>query len=134
MSLTELISFDKEGHLENHGLLRRLFLSLVIILLVLLSFGIGRLTAVGQGSGIKIEYDQSLSGGRNQAANALSARPTSSKVITTTEVVGSSKGNKYHYSHCPGAKQISEQNKIIFSSAETAEASGYILASNCKPQ
>ena len=33
-------------------------------------------------------------------------------------LVGSVKGSKYHFPWCPGAKQISEQNKIWFMSKE----------------
>jgi methylphosphotriester-DNA--protein-cysteine methyltransferase len=32
---------------------------------------------------------------------------------------------------CPGAKQISEQNKIWFASIEEAEKAGYKPAGNC---
>lgn len=47
-------------------------------------------------------------------------------------VVASKNGTKYHYPWCAGAKQISEKNKIIFSSIEEARAKGYAPASNCK--
>lgn len=40
-------------------------------------------------------------------------------------VVGSKNSDKYHLPYCPGAKQISEQNKIWFASIEEAEKAGY---------
>ncbi len=56
------------------------------------------------------------------------------RALTSQSVVASSKGTKYHYLNCPGAKQISEANKITFTSAKEAEAAGYTRAANCKPQ
>lgn len=47
-------------------------------------------------------------------------------------VVASKNGTKYHYPWCPGAKQISEKNKVTFASIEEARAKGYAPASNCK--
>lgn len=47
-------------------------------------------------------------------------------------VVVSKNGTKYHLPTCPGAKQISDKNKISFPSFEAAEAAGYTKAANCK--
>ncbi len=142
MSLTEIISFDKDGNPEPEGsprlIFRRLFLALVIILVATLSFGVGRLTAPATQEGIRVEYDEKLTTNnqqpttnspKNQTANVLSSTKTNS-----LEVVGSVNSNKYHYLHCPGAKQISEKNKISFASPQAAEASGYTLAANCTPR
>lgn len=110
---------------------RRVYLALVIILIATLAFGIGRLTGAGDTKqGIKVEYDASLTSLRETASTiqSLPTTPTSLK----GEVVASRNGSKYHFSHCPGAKQIKEENKISFNSASEAEASGYTLASNCK--
>lgn len=46
--------------------------------------------------------------------------------------VGSKTGSKYHLPDCPGAKMISEANKIWFSSKSEAEKAGYSPAGNCK--
>jgi len=48
------------------------------------------------------------------------------------QVVASVNGTKYHYSWCPGAGQIKEQNKIVFKNGEDARAAGFVLAGNCK--
>ena len=116
MNISETISFDKVGV----PLWRKLFLSIVIILVASLSFAIGRLTREGKSEPIKIEYDQSLT------STVINSNENSASVIA------SKNGKKYHYPFCPGAKQISEKNKIIFASKEAAEASGYTLAANCK--
>lgn len=140
MSLTELIHFDKEGKVVRNSLFKRLFLSLVILLVAILSFGVGRLTATPGGRGIKIEYDPSLSAFRSsstplsksQTATPINAFSPSDSPIGV--VVGSKNGSKYHYPHCAGAKQIKEENKISFNSPQEAEASGYTLAGNCRPR
>jgi|SRR3989344_8775705 len=130
MSVTEEVSFDKEGNIEHFPLFRKyfdkLFLSIIIILVAVLSFGIGRLSVAGNREAIKIEYDPSLS-----LENSL--KTVNSKIKNSTQsVVTSKNGSKYHYSHCAGAKQIKEENKLVFASASAAEAAGYALASNCK--
>lgn len=100
---------------------RKYFVTLVIILVSALSFGIGRLTAPDKREGIRIEDDPSLTS---------QTIPTS---LTASSIVASKNSKKYHYTSCPGAKQISEKNRITFSSPEAAEASGYSLATNCQP-
>lgn len=46
--------------------------------------------------------------------------------------VGSVNSDKYHLLWCSGAKTISEDNKIYFSSKAEAEAAGYKPSGNCK--
>lgn len=53
-------------------------------------------------------------------------------LVKPGQVVASKNGTKYHLPTCPGAKQISDKNKITFNSAEEARAAGYSPASNCK--
>lgn len=136
MSVTDLVTFDK----EPEPLWKRLFLALVILLVALLSFGVGRLTGGGKGEGIKIEYDPALSAFMKEATpieksqTAAAVNALKQEKISGESVVASQNGSKYHYLHCPGAKQIKEENKISFNSGKEAEASGYTLASNCKPR
>ncbi len=129
MNIAETIAFDKAGQPEQEpSLARKLFLSLVILLVAALSFGIGRLTSVSTGQGIKIEYDPDLQ--TASAVQATQALPVQGGSV----VVASKNGSKYHYLHCPGAKQIKEMNKITFVTPEAAEAAGYTLAGNCLPR
>lgn len=110
---------------------RKLYLALVIILIATLAFGIGRLTGGGEKEGVKIEFEAQNA----TALKALDPIENSKLKIENSvsgSVVASRNGSKYHFSYCPGAKQIKEENKISFQSAEDAEASGYTLASNCK--
>ncbi len=140
MSLTELIHFDKDGEVENHGLFRKLFLSLVILLVAILGFGVGRLTGVGKGEPVRIEYNPEISNSQfpiSNEATVLNATENSKLKIDNSvsgSVVASRNGSKYHFLYCAGAKQIKEENKISFNSAKDAEAAGYTLAGNCQPR
>ncbi|MDO8565164.1 MAG: hypothetical protein Q7R67_00865 [bacterium] len=131
-------TFDKDGHTERFPLFKKLFLALVIILTATLSFGLGRLSGVGNREGIKVEYDAELTTDnlRPTTASAINSISPKTSELTDlqTSVVASKNSSKYHYPYCPGAKQIAEKNKLTFASPAAAEASGYILASNCKPK
>lgn len=127
----ETVSFDREGRVEGARHWEKLFLAALIVLVSTLSFGLGRLSVGEKRAGVTIEYDPELAGVSSQSKVA-GASTASEQTSAAGQVVGSSKGSKYHYPHCPGAKQISEKNKIVFSSAAAAEASGYTLAANCK--
>jgi hypothetical protein len=138
MNITETVSYDKDGHITSNRPWQRLFVPLIVILVGLLGFGVGRLTSGPQGEAIKIMYDPELSsimnggeGARGQTASAIeSLKPLPAPIAGG--VVASKNGTKYHYLHCPGAKQIKDENKISFNSASEAESSGYTLAGNCK--
>lgn len=136
MSITEEIIFDKNGRIERWPWLRKFFLTVVIVLVALLSFGIGRLSVVEK-EPIRIEYDPSLST-NIEAPNPKQAQSSNIKTGQTANVIdvviGSKNGTRYHYGHCPGTKQIKEGNKIVFSSVQEAEAAGYSLAGNCTPR
>lgn len=128
MSISETISFDKDGNVSSAPpaggwritWFRKLFLSIVIILVAFLSFGIGQLSVAENREPIKIEYDEQIT------TNGLQS------TLNEGEVVASKNGTKYHYLHCSGAKLIKEENKIVFQTSEIAEAAGYTLATNCK--
>lgn len=140
MNITETVFYDKDGHIEDRGLWRKLFLSLVILLVGLLGYGLGRLSSGGEGSETtKIEYDPSLSalmntGGPNAPQTASAGKALTVPRESANSVIASKNGTKYHFPHCAGAKQIKEENKLIFNSPEAAEASGYTLAGNCQPR
>lgn len=142
MNISETVSYDKDGEVVRFPFFRKIFLSLVIILVATLSFGIGRLSVVGNREPIKIEYNEDLA---NDSLTTLPNTPSSNsatvvnavKAVTPTTsqtVVVSKNGTKYHYLHCSGAKQIKEENKIVFASPSLAESAGYTLAANCKPR
>lgn len=131
----ETIQLDENGEVRSASwrimIFQKLFLSLTIILVALLSFGIGRLSVAGDREPIKIEYDPNLSTSQvDNVASVISA----TKPNNSTSVVVSKNGTRYHYLDCAGAKQIKEENKIVFATPVAAEAAGYTLAANCKPR
>ncbi|MEK7176765.1 MAG: hypothetical protein AAB719_00485 [Patescibacteria group bacterium] len=135
MNISEEVTYDKDGEVERFPLFKKLFLSLVIILVATLSFGIGRLSMMGKGEPIKIEYDSSLNTVSNTASAISAVKELPSVPVNASQtVVVSKNGEKYHYLHCSGAKQIKEENKIVFASPSLAESAGYTLAANCKPR
>ncbi len=133
----ETVSFNDEGKIESNSIIRKFFLIFVIILVSLLSFGLGRLSGNDQGKGIEIRLDETYStttssyiGNKEEITKSV----PKVEVGTSSVVVGSIKGTKYHYLYCTGAKQIAEANKITFTNAAAAEMAGYTLALNCKPR
>ena len=123
----ETVQLNESGEVEHFPLFRKLFLSFTIILVALLSFGIGQLSVTGNREPIRIEYDSQISNQTAQTASVVNA-------IGKNSVVASKNGIRYHYPYCTGAKQIKEENRIIFATPAIAEAAGFTLASNCKPQ
>jgi len=102
------------------------FVIIVIILVALIAFGIGRLTAPKtEPIPIKNLEPASIEDIEGKVY------PPASEQSDVGRVVGSKNSDKYHLPDCPGAKQISEQNKVWFDSIEAAEKAGYKPAANC---
>ena len=107
-----------------------LFLILIIILIALIFFGIGRLTSP-KSEPILI---QNLEKASIEDIKVPAEEQGSDKTYQGDyegKVLGSVNSDKYHLPECPGAKQISEKNKIWFDSPEEAEKAGYKPAANC---
>lgn len=113
----------------HSSLFKRLFLVLVIVLVALLAFGIGRISQAGNREPIKIEMDSNLQASMD---NGNSLKIVNSKIENLAGVFASSKGRKYYYPGC--SNTISEANKITFSTPKEAELAGFTLASNCHPK
>ena len=98
-SQVEVVALDENGEIESFPLFRKLFLSIIIILIALLSFGIGRLSVMEKREPIKIEYDPEISNviSKEQTASVIQAISKSND-----EVVASKNGARYHYPHCSG--------------------------------
>jgi len=98
-----------------------LLLGVGVITLLLVSFGLGRLSVV-QNTPPEAIFIEGLS---NAPVH------TSDKEVAQYGIVASQKGSKYHLLSCPGAKQIKEENKIYFANEEDARKAGYEAAGNC---
>lgn len=112
------------------------FTSLLVLLVGLVSFGLGRLSVQDIGGSMVAEGD----GGGGvvvstfpvaEISPASVVKASESPAQTAIAVVASKSGKKYHLPDCPGAKQIKPANLIRFESIDLARAAGYTPASNC---
>lgn len=121
----------------------RSYFALILIVVSVGSFGLGRLSLESTSDVPPPRSSSTQSAAvvaplskvqTEVATNDSSLIPTSTSVFDTTplQLVASRNGTKYHRLDCPGAKQITEQNKITFDSIATARAAGYTPAANCK--
>ena len=113
---------------------------IIVILVGLGSFELGRLSKENSSSGLKIEYpsqEQSI----DQAGNAISATentktPSIIPTIQNSNSAGktffaSSRGSKYYTTSCSAGKTIKQENRIYFTTGEEAQQAGYTLSSSC---
>lgn len=106
------------------------FIAVIVVLVAIIAFSLGRLSKIEQGREpvrvLNTNQEASANMSSNSAKAALNDRSDNGIVV------GSKSGTKYHLPTCPGAKQISEKNRITFNSIEEARAKGYTPATNCK--
>lgn len=102
------------------------FTGLILILVALGSFGLGRLTKI-KALKSPIRVESAVIEPTESAAVNLSFGQTDQD----GQVVGSRQGNKYHFPWCAGAKRIKPENLIKFTSVEAAKQAGYEPAGNC---
>lgn len=109
------------------------FFGLIVIIIAIASFGLGRFSVSGdKEEATKIHLINSPKLNTLPEIAALSS--TSTPVVDATvggSFVASKSGTKFHLISCPGAKQIKEGNKIYFSSKQEALVAGYKPAANC---
>ena len=114
-----------------------LFLAVLIVLTSVISFGLGRLSAIWpEKTPIRILNNEIgiMNEGRPVSAELNSTSSLESKTTIsnlTGKYVASKNGTAYHYPWCPGALKIKEENKIWFDTKEEAEKRGYKPAGNC---
>ena len=102
----------------GEGIVREWGIVIIVVLIGLASFGLGRLSA--------LEDERS-------PVTILEAKAGDARAMYVGgEVVASRNGSAYHYPWCPGAQSMSPANKIWFASEEAARRAGYSPAKNCK--
>ena len=101
--------YGKLPHLEPF------LLPLVVVLVGLSAFGLGRLSVTGL------------------PATAPASASASAKIVSAEEgqFVASKAGTKYYLPSCAGASNIKEENRVYFVSVAQAQAAGYTAAANC---
>jgi hypothetical protein len=100
---------------------------LIIILVGLGSFGLGRLSKNAPNNGLKVLY---------QGEEVSMEKPVSNIITTQKSTVkgffASSKGSKYYSLGCSAGKTIKQENRVYFDTKEQAEKAGYALSTSCK--
>jgi len=102
--------------LTNKDLLRKIeayILPAVVVMVGLAAFGLGRLSAVGEGP--------------------VSAVDTTLPQQSTEQqkYVASKSGANYYLPTCGGVAKIKEENRVWFATVAEAQAAGYTAAINC---
>ena len=105
---------------------------IIVILVGLGSFELGRLSKESSSSGIKIDYADQNGQNTSQTGSVVFSAPTDA----TNDSAGknyfaSSRGSKYYSVSCAAGKTIKEENKIWFRTGEEAKQAGYTLSSGC---
>lgn len=132
-----------------------LFVVAILICASITSFCLGRLSLKeGSSAGVTINYPNSqvagvgevfvssqsgyskssaqTQSGSSPKAPASSSADSSSSGNEGKLIVASSRGSKYYFTWCSGAKNLSEANKIYFDTEADAEKAGYTRSTSCK--
>lgn len=110
------------------------FIVLVIILIGLAGFGLGRLSALEKGREpvtIKPADFITLATTTMPIQPVLPIGAISTGGNTKGMLVASKNGTKYYFPWCAGVSKIKEENKVWFDSYASAQAAGLTAATNC---
>ena len=127
-----------------------LFTALIIFLIGMSGFGLGRLSAVwpdkqpirimnpAEGEARQGRQESGImnqgKGKSGDSPEITSTKDESASLLNTSKgkYVASKSGTAYHFPWCPGALRIKEENKVWFDTKEEAEKRGYKPAGNCQ--
>jgi hypothetical protein len=109
---------------------------LIVIIVILVgvgSFELGRLSNETNSTGVKVEYPDQNS---EQPASVTSLVNPDQQLASATTLenknfFASSKGSKYYTVSCAAGKTIKQENRVYFNTGEEAETAGYTLSSSC---
>ena len=107
---------------------------LIVILVGLGAFQLGRLSKENDTNSLKIDYTapETSQTALNQTKSTIPANtPKTTQNSVSGEFFGSNRGSKYYPINCSAGKNIKEENRIYFSSTEDAEKAGYELSTSC---
>ena len=130
-----------------------IFLVVVIVMVGLVGFGLGRLSAKYQTTELNIQStlvntaDLSKIVTTSPSKNISVKKPStvsinpqqapsgevvaSNAISTDKKIVGNKQSKIYHFENCAGALKMKEENKIFFASMLEAKNAGYKPAGNC---
>jgi len=129
--LSEIIKLCKRpaGWVKNNN--KELYLTAVIILVAVISFGLGRLSKIREEK-TPITIENLKENTETSESKSLSTSNVNSGIKADKIFVASRNGKKYYYAWCESANVIKEQNRVWFSTQAEAEKAGYQPAANCK--
>ena len=131
-----------KNRLEPGETAGKYYTALIIVLVGLSSFGLGRLSIQDENrEPITIETDgvnqtgnipqvSTSANNLNQTASVVSSIAT--KIEPGGKLVASKNGTKYYFPWCAAAAKIADANKVWFNSEAEARAKGLQPAANCK--
>lgn len=100
---------------------------IIIILVGLGSFGLGRLSKKAKNESLRVEYTAN-------EANIIKStnKPQNNLEQSRKTFFASNRGSKYYSISCSGGKTIKQENRVYFNTREEAEIAGYELSSSCR--
>lgn len=110
------------------GAEKDIYLVLLVILVGLLGFGLGRLSRLEENRAPILIKNKELS----MPNKVVGLHQELGSPDEGGRYVASRTGNSYYLPWCSGVKKIKEGNKVWFNSEEEALAAGYRAAANCK--
>ena len=96
-----------------------------IVLIALISFGAGRMTAP-ESTDSSIIFNEAPA---SVVESVVEEQGTNEQVFEG-KFVGSAKSDKYHWPDCQWAQRIAEENKVWFNTEEEAQKAGYRRCGN----
>lgn len=125
---------------------KNILMVVIVILVGVGSFELGRLSKGNDGSGVKVQYPSAdLVQAENfgdQSASALSAVESAQSIASAQKInsptssaknfFASKRGKKYYPVGCSAGKSLKMENRIYFATREEAEKAGYELSSSCR--
>ena len=119
-----------------------LYITLLLMLVGLGSFGLGKMSAstvkmspttaaLNLSPVVPAAEIKPLVTASTSTESAVSSSLAVIGPVSTHNFVASKSGTKYHKLSCGGAKQIKDTNKIFFTTEDEARSAGYTRAANC---
>ena len=129
--LSEIIKLCKRlaGWVKTNN--KELYLAAIIILVAVISFGLGRLSKIREEK-TPITIENVKENAETSESKPLLTSNVDNEIKTDKIFVASKNGKKYYYAWCESANVIKEQNRIWFATQAEAEKAGYQPAANCK--
>lgn len=125
--LSKITNFVKQYSSE-------IILAVAIACITLISFNLGRMSALGTIHEAPITLVSPQPSGATAGSGSSGRTATPNPAHTDPRVVASkaSSSHLYHFTWCSGAQRITEKNKLYFPTESAAISAGYTLAGNCQ--